>query len=62
MPTIDYSCPCCGHSFKRVTLRGEMPPPAVCPRCKAPDVKPLQGPAGLFDGIAPFSDLAKDTN
>jgi len=62
MPTIDYTCPCCDHSFKRVVLRGEMPTPATCPHCQTPDVKPLQGPKGLFNGIAPFSGLANDTN
>ena len=62
MPTIDYTCPGCGHGFQRVILMGETPPPATCPRCKAPEVPPVRRSAGLFDGIAPFSGLAKDTN
>jgi putative FmdB family regulatory protein len=62
MPTIDYTCPRCGHSFKRVALMDEEPPPAACPRCKASKVKPIRGSTGLFNGIASFSRLANDTN
>jgi putative FmdB family regulatory protein len=62
MPTIDYTCQCCGHSFKRVILMDQEPPLAACPRCKAPEVKPIRGSTGLFNGIAPFSRLANDTN
>jgi len=62
MPTIDYTCQHCGHGFERVVLRGEEPRPVVCPRCKAPDAQPKRGYTGLFNGIAPSSSLAKDTN
>jgi hypothetical protein len=33
-----------------------------CPRCKSPEAKRVRGPTSLFDGIAPSSSLAKDTN
>ncbi len=62
MPTIDYTCAHCGRSFQRVVLRGEEDRPATCPHCKARDAKPAQGPESLFDGIAGFSSLAKDTS
>jgi hypothetical protein len=45
-----------------VVLRGEEDRPANCPHCKAREVKPAQGPESLFDGIAGFSSLAKDTS
>jgi len=62
MPTIDYTCPHCGRSFQRVVLRGEEGRPATCPHCKARDAKPSKGAESLFDGIAGFSSLAKDTS
>jgi putative FmdB family regulatory protein len=62
MPTIDYTCQCCGHAFKRVVLQGDPLKSVNCPRCGTPGVRPLRGPARLFDGIAPFSRLARDRN
>ncbi|MBI9086332.1 MAG: zinc ribbon domain-containing protein [Desulfobacterales bacterium] len=62
MPTVEYQCPQCDHRFSRVALRGEAEPPAKCPNCGAVDVTAFRGASSLFDGIANFSDLAKDTN
>ena len=63
MPTIDYTCQHCGHRFTRVALRGEEAPPLPCPQCRTPAAaRPAKDAASLFDGIAPFSSLAKDTN
>jgi putative FmdB family regulatory protein len=62
MPTIDYTCSHCGHSFQRVILKGEEDRPVTCPHCKARDAKPVKGAESLFDGIASFSTLAKDTS
>ncbi len=62
MPTIEYTCQHCGHRFTRVALRGEEIPPLPCPQCRTPDARPAKDAASLFDGIAPFSSLAKDTN
>lgn len=62
MPTIEYNCTHCGRSFQRVVFRGEEDRPVTCPHCKARDAKPVKGPESLFDGIASFSTLAKDTS
>lgn len=62
MPTIEYTCQRCRQSFKRIALRGEAIRPVPCPACRSEDTKPVLGPTGLFDGIAPSSSLAKDTN
>jgi len=62
MPTVDYTCQHCGHAFERVVLRGEEAHPVVCPQCKAREAIPKRGYTGLFDGIASFSSLGKDTN
>jgi putative FmdB family regulatory protein len=62
MPNIEYHCRHCGHTFQQVVLRGEEKQPATCPRCKARDAQPAKSAESLFDGIASFSTLAKDTN
>jgi len=59
---IDYTCGRCQHAFRRLVLRGEEEGLAVCPQCKDPHAIPTRAPTGLFDGIAPFSSLSKDTN
>ena len=62
MPNVEYHCRQCGRTFQRVVLRGEENRPAACPHCKARDAKPAKVAESLFDGIASFSTLAKDTN
>ncbi len=63
MPTTEYVCLECGHRFSRLFLRGEPAVAANCPECgTVAGVEPSRGASGLFDGIANFSDLAKDTN
>ncbi|MEJ2641118.1 MAG: zinc ribbon domain-containing protein [Desulfosarcinaceae bacterium] len=62
MPSIDYTCPQCGHRFKRVVMRGDPVEAAPCPECGRSAVKPGKGPETLFEGIAGFSKLAGDTN
>lgn len=62
MPTVEYRCPQCRHVFSRVVLRGDEDLPVACPACAAAGVRPDKGPASLFEGIANFSRLAKDTN
>lgn len=62
MPKIDFKCPLCNHRFTRVVLRGEEGAASACPECGR-SVKPeAQRPESLFDGIAGFSTLSKDTN
>ena len=43
-------------------MRGDRVEPATCPNCGLTAVPPVRGPDALFEGIAGFSDLAKDTN
>jgi putative FmdB family regulatory protein len=62
MPTIDYTCPQCGHRFTRVVMRGDPVEAVTCPACRTAAVPPGKGPEALFEGIAGFSDLAGDTN
>ncbi len=62
MPTADYNCPRCRQGFTRIVFKGEAKAPAACPRCGEPQVKPLPGPASLFDGFSPFSRMNADTN
>ena len=62
MPKIDYHCEQCGHDFVRVGLQTEPVAGMQCPKCKGAQVKPVKGPARLFNGISNFSALAKDTN
>ena len=62
MPTIDYICRECEHTFCRITLEGEDHGRHTCPRCKSTDLKASVQPTKLFKGIANDSSLAKDTN
>ncbi|MDJ0782305.1 MAG: zinc ribbon domain-containing protein [Desulfosarcinaceae bacterium] len=62
MPNLEYTCPRCGHRFRRIIMRGDPPAAAACPACRLAAVPPAQGPQPLFEGIAGFSDLAGDTN
>ncbi len=62
MPTLDYTCPACKHTFKRVVLRGDEDRKTPCPNCRHKIVVPSETSASLFNGIANFSELSKDTN
>lgn len=62
MPTCDYHCRLCDHRFTRVVMRGEACPAAPCPVCGQPVAPTPLRSTPLFDGIAGFSDLARDTN
>ncbi|MEJ2158338.1 MAG: hypothetical protein P8X96_23675 [Desulfobacteraceae bacterium] len=62
MPTVEYKCPRCEHAFKRTILKGNVAGSAACPKCHHDKVKPATQSPRLFDGIASFSTLAKDTN
>ena len=62
MPTIEYHCAKCAHTFERVVFRGDEEQPGPCPKCKSTEVKPSLKAESLFNGIAHFSSLAKDTN
>jgi len=61
MPTVEYQCRECGKAFSRVVLRGEEKKLAVCPLCRRKTARPLNPKPGLFNGIANFSNLSKDT-
>jgi putative FmdB family regulatory protein len=62
MPTIEYQCLNCGHVFNRTVLKGDAPGSAACPKCHRGKAKPSTQSPRLFEGIASFSTLAKDTN
>lgn len=62
MPTIEYHCPKCAHTFKQVVFRGDEKQPRPCPKCKSTEVKPSLRAESLFNGISNFSSLAGDTN
>jgi putative FmdB family regulatory protein len=62
MPYIEYSCQHCGHAFSRMILEGETPSIEICPKCHRGKVKPAMQAPRLFEGIAGFSALSKDTN
>jgi len=62
MPTIDYQCRECHHSFSRMVLRGEENRVGRCPNCRSKTARPIRPNRGLFDGISNFSNLSKDTN
>ena len=62
MPTIEYTCQRCRHSFQRIVLRGEEIQPEACPECRFEGAKPVLRTTSLFDGIARFSSLSDDTN
>ena len=62
MPSIEYTCLACGCEFRTVVFRGEEDAPANCPNCGKRQARRAVAAKSLFDGIAGFSDLAKDTN
>ena len=62
MPTSEFKCRRCGHTFQRLTLKGDDGIKVPCPKCHCRDVKPAMQSPRLFDGIAAFSSLAKDTD
>ncbi|MEZ4529132.1 MAG: FmdB family zinc ribbon protein [Desulfobacterales bacterium] len=62
MPKLEYTCPKCGHSFQQLVFRGDEAQPVLCPKCGTSEVRSAKTPAGLFDGIASFSSLSRDTN
>jgi len=62
MPTVDFACPDCRRRFERVVLRGEQDEPSACPGCGRLVFPATVGVDPLFDGIAGFSRLSKDTN
>jgi putative FmdB family regulatory protein len=62
MPTIEYNCKDCDHTFNGVVLRGEEGKKVPCPKCRSKAVIQSKPPTSLFNGISSFSTLSKDTN
>ncbi|GBC60463.1 zinc ribbon domain-containing protein [Desulfonema ishimotonii] len=60
MPKYEYNCPTCGHYFEKIAFMGDEDLPVPCPECGRKEVRRLTSAAGLFNGIANFSALAKD--
>ena len=46
MPTYEYECEGCHHSFE-IRQRSSCPPPKSCPRCRAP-VRKVFYPVGVI--------------
>jgi putative FmdB family regulatory protein len=62
MPTIEYQCQTCRHSFSRLVFRGDEAVAPNCPVCGSNVVSKRHQSESLFDGIAPSSGLAQDRN
>lgn len=62
MPSVEYNCRNCGHSFKRLVFLDDKEEKPLCPECKSPDVEKSLTAASLFKGISSLSSLAGDTN
>ncbi len=62
MPTAEFKCQVCDHTFNRVVLRGEEDRKAPCPKCQGKAALVSKPPSSLFNGISNFSSLSKDTN
>jgi putative FmdB family regulatory protein len=62
MPTIDYRCETCRHTFSRLVFRGDEDTAPICPACGGQTVAETTQAESLFDGISPASSLAKDRN
>ena len=56
MPKIEYTCPKCGHEFKRVVFVEDTPSTQTCPKCRS-QVEPDRNYADPITGIIP-----NDTN
>ena len=62
MPTCEYRCKACGHSFSRLVFRGDEAETETCPACGCREAVKAPQAESLFDGISNFSTLARDTN
>ncbi|MFH1983829.1 MAG: hypothetical protein ABIL58_18465 [Pseudomonadota bacterium] len=62
MPAVDFWCRFCNRRFTRVALLGDDDAPSRCPECGRPVPPEALRSKSLFDGIAGFSALSKDTN
>ncbi|MFZ0610823.1 MAG: zinc ribbon domain-containing protein [Desulfobacterales bacterium] len=62
MPSVEFICSACGHTFSRVVFKGDDTPGTVCPRCGSDRIRTSPTSESLFDGIASFSSLSTDVN
>ena len=62
MPSVDFVCKDCGHTFTRLVFKGDDTSETVCPRCGSGSIKTQSISESLFDGIASSSSLSKDVN
>ena len=62
MPAIEYTCRHCMHRFTQTVMRGEENNSLPCPECDHTAMPDPVRPKSIFDGIAGFSTLSKDTN
>ena len=57
MPTAECRCNACGHTFVRLTFKGDETI-FVCPRCKGGDIRMKTDPEGFMAGSGLGSLLA----
>ena len=62
MSKIEYHCNACDTWFERVVLRGAERTVPDCPSCRSRRVQIAPSSRSLFNGIANFSTLARDTH
>ena len=62
MPSVDFVCKDCGHTFTRLVFKGDDTSGTVCPCCGSGSIKTQPISESLFDGIVSISSLLKDVN
>ena len=58
MPTVEYICQACKHTFSRLIFLDDPVKKQRCPACGAENARLQPGQKNLFRGIANFSELA----
>lgn len=62
MPRHEYYCKGCDYTFARLLYLGDDESKVECPKCQNKQLHKLPSAPGLFEGIANFSSLAKDSS
>jgi putative FmdB family regulatory protein len=62
MPTIEYYCNRCGHTFQQLHFSGDAVAAPLCPQCRSDQVRKMPGQQKLFGNLPDSSTLSKDRN